>query len=74
MKPCRKACCTLSPVLCNSGLFPCAILLPNRNLSDRMLLAVAVLTVLLTGLISPAARAADPPERLTPEQRKERQA
>jgi len=33
------------------------------------LMAVAVLTLLLAGLISLAARAADPPERLTPEQR-----
>jgi len=36
-----------------------------------ILIAVAVLTLLFTGLISPAARAADPPEWLTPEQRKE---
>ena len=37
----------------------------------RMLLAVAVLSLLLTGLTSPAARAAGPPERLTAEQRKD---
>jgi hypothetical protein len=43
----------------------------DQNSLRPVLLAVAALTLLLTGLISPAARAAHPPERLTPEQRKE---
>ena len=58
-------------LLCTSGLSPCAILLLNGIPSDQCCVAVAVLTLFFTGLISPAARAADPPERLTPEQRKE---
>ncbi|MFI5455305.1 MAG: tetratricopeptide repeat protein [Isosphaerales bacterium] len=43
----------------------------EQNSLRPILMAVAVLTALLAGLISRAARAADPPERLTPEQRRE---
>jgi CHAT domain-containing protein/tetratricopeptide (TPR) repeat protein len=43
----------------------------ERALLRPVLLAVAVMTLLLIGLNSPAARAQNPPERLTAEQRKE---
>jgi tetratricopeptide (TPR) repeat protein len=43
----------------------------ERNSLRPNLLAAAVLALLLAGLILPATRAADPPERLTAEQRQE---